>query len=98
MDPVVALDAQGGDIATLLLIVALGGTSLVLALRGSWWATAIPAAVATLGAYLTSAADPSTGGDADPAGLLGVVLLYAGGAWLLAALAVTVLARLLRRV
>lgn len=94
METVFALDAQVDDMASLLVAVTLGGTSLVLALRGSWWATAIPTAVFALGAmaYLTSEPNHS-GGDSDPAGLLGVALLYIGGAWFLVALAITLLAR-----
>ena len=98
LDPLFALDAQAGDIVSLLLVVSLAGTSLVLAVRGSWWATAIPAAVCGLGAaaYLTSEPNPPGGGDSDPARLIGVFLLYAGGAWLLVAFAIVLLARALR--
>jgi hypothetical protein len=98
VDPVFALDAQGGDIASLLVIASLALTSLLLALRGSWWATAIPGALFALGAaaYLTSEPDPPWGGDSDPGRLIGAFLLYAGGAWLLVALAVVLLVRRLR--
>ena len=54
METVFALDAHPADIAPLLVAVTLGATSLVLALRGSWWATAIPAAVFAFGAWAFS--------------------------------------------
>ena len=97
MELVFALDAQVGDLVSLLVVASLATASLFLALRGSWWATAIPGAVFTLGAaaFLSGEPNPS-GGDSDPGYLIGVFLLYAGAAWLLVALAVVLLVRGLR--
>jgi hypothetical protein len=98
VDPVFALDAQAGDIASLLLFLSLAGFTLFLALRGSWWATAPPAAIVALGAaaYLTSEPDSPGSGEFDPARLAGMIFLYFGGAALLLTVVLVLLARWLR--
>ena len=89
-----ALDAQVGDIASLLVVVTLAGTSLVLARRGSWWATAIPAAVFAFGAWAYVANDePEPAGGTDIEQALGAVLMCIGAAWFVVAVAITLLAR-----
>ena len=81
------------------IAVILFAATVALALRGSWWAPAIPAALCGTGAllYLANAGDLAEYENGYEDKFAGIICMVVGGPWLLIALVITLAARAYRR-